>query len=447
MTLPDRLRRSLFQLKLHALRPASLRFAAALEREERLSADELQALNWSRRQAIFRHAIAASPFYRRKYAAAGLDAGSLRLPEDWASVPPLEKAELRASFAELRADGVRDRDTALSTTGGSTGEPVRVLFDRRVPLEAFGWRVLDWWGVDPADSAAFVFRKVRAGASAALNAALWWPTRRVFLDASSFDSGDARRFLKTLERVRPAYLQGYVGAMADLADEQERLGADLRSLRAVWVTSAPLSEAVRRKIEAAFGAPAYDQYGCGEVFWVGCECSRQRGLHVFHGRRHVEFLGADGRPGAPGELGDLLLTDLENRAFPLIRYAGGDRGRWLDEGPCDCGIGLPRMDGVKGRVSDSLRLSGGRILSGDYLTTIFDAHPEAVDGFQVVQRRADELLLRVVPRAAPGTDAVLAAVVAGLEAKCAGEARVRLERVARIAHDGGKTRFIVREVP
>jgi len=437
-------RRAVFRLKTGLLRPQAVRLAAELEREERLPPAELEALNWERRRAIFRHAVERVPFYRAKYRAAGLGPDSLREPADWLRVPPLTKAELRANFAGLRAEGARRRDGVLSTTGGSTGEPLRVLFDRRVPLEAFAWRALSWWGVDPADDAAFVFRRTRSGWRAALNAALWWPTRRAWLDASSYTREEALAFLERLRRLRPAWLQGYVGAVADVAALAAEHGLRLPSLRAVWVTSAPLDAPTRRRIESALEAPVHDQYGCGEVFWLACECGRREGLHAFHTRRHIEFLAADGAPAAPGEQGDVHLTDFENRVFPLLRYANGDRGRWL-EGACPCGVTWPRIDGVKGRVSDALRLPGGRTLAGDYLTTLFDGCPDVVEAFQVRQRPDGSLTLRCVPSPAPEALRRIGEVRAALEAKAAGSVEVRLETVARIDHEGGKTRFVVRE--
>jgi phenylacetate-CoA ligase len=441
----DNARRAIFRMKTALLRPGARRYAAQLAAEERLPVVELEALNWRRRQAIFRHAITQVPYYRSRYRAAGLSVDSLREPADWLRIPPLTKAELRAHFADLRAEGVGDRQVRLSATGGSTGEPVKVLFDRRVPLEAFGWRLLEWWGVDPADSAAFVFRRVRTGWSEVLNAALWWPTRRTWLDASSYSREEALAFLDRLRHMQPSWLQGYVGAVADVADLCAK-GAKASSdkLKAVWVTSAPLDAATRRRIEAGFGAPVYDQYGCGEVFWLASECSHRNGLHSFHTRRHLEFLADNGEPAEPETLGDVHLTDLENRVFPLLRYANGDRGRWLS-GTCPCGVTWPRIDGIKGRISDALLLPGGRTLSGDFLTTLFDGCPEVVEAFQVRQRSDGSIMLRCSPSSVPGARQRIDEVHAVLRGKVAGAVNVGLELVTRIDHDGGKTRFVVRE--
>ncbi|MFA7329559.1 MAG: hypothetical protein WC326_00665 [Candidatus Delongbacteria bacterium] len=439
------IRRTLFDLKQRLGNRSALELHGQLAAEERLSRDELERLAWKRRRAIVFHAYDQVPFYQRKYQRAGFHPNDLQDPADFAQVPVLSKDELRVSFEELIAHDSRPGQRRLSTTGGSTGVPVRVLFDRRVALEAFAWRVLDWWGLHASDHVGFVYRRTRRGAAQAVNQALWWPTRRLFLDAAAMTPARVGYFLHQLERLRPPLLQGYMGALADLAGELETRGVRPDFLRAVWSTSTPLPASLRHKMERAFGCPVYDQYGCGEVFWLACECREQAGLHVFASRRTIEAVDGQDRPQPAGEWGDLLITDHENRVFPIIRYRNGDRGRLL-AGACPCGRSLPLMDSVKGRISDALRLPGGLTLSGEFLTTIFDDHPEAVQAFQVHQAADGSLTLRCVP----GDDAralrQIELATAALQARIGDSTHLRLELVEHIGHDRGKTRFIISEL-
>jgi phenylacetate-CoA ligase len=425
-------------------RPA-LHLHGELMAEERLSADELEALVWRKRRALVRHAWQNVPHYNEKYTSAGLHPDDLRYPEDFQHLPVLEKDELRNHFDELIA---RDRPRSqgrLSTTGGSTGVPVRVLFDRRSKLEAFSWRLLDWWGLKPHEDAAYAYRRTRTACAQALNHAKWWPTRRLFLDASLMTPEHLDHFLGRLWRVRPPLLQGYNGALADLATALESRGLKPDFLRAVWSTAAPLPLPLRRRMEQLFGCPVYDQYGCGEVFWLAADCAAQNGMHIFHSRRNVEAVGPEGLPCPAGEWGEVLITDLDNWIFPILRYRNGDRGRLLT-GDCSCGLNLPRMDSVKGRISDSLRLAGGVTLSGEFLTTIFDLHPEAVKAFQVHQARDGSLTLRCVPGDDARADRHMQEVAEGLRTRVGAGTEIRLEQVARLGHDQGKTRFIISDL-
>jgi phenylacetate-CoA ligase len=255
------------------------------------------------------------------------------------------------------------------------------------------------------------------------------------------------KLLGAFNRLKPPLLQGYVGAIEHLALCVREKGLKVHSPQAVWVTSAPVSTAQRRLISEAFGAPVYDQYGCCEVSWLAAECGAHHGLHINYDCRHVEFVDDEGRLCPPGTLGKVVITDLENFAFPLIRYVTGDMGRALNE-RCPCGITLPLMDAVKGRITDIIKLPNGTRIAGDFLTTIFDDCPEAVNGFQVRQHKDYSITIYVVPaKGNPTVPATLKRVREQLAQKVGGQVTVTMEEVARINSDRGKTRFVISDAP
>ncbi len=207
---------------------------------------------------------------------------------------------------------------------------------------------------------------------------------------------DVTLFIKEINQFRPPLLKGYVGAISHLANTIVEKGIDVFSPKAVWVTAAPVSKVQKKRIENAFHAPVYDQYAFSEIFWVAAECSERKGLHIFSDSRHVEFINEIGKPSLGDELGRIVVTDLENYAFPLIRYENGDLGRTLAN-KCNCGINLPLMHPVRGRISDNVCFPDGTLISGEYLTTIFDDFPDTVIAFQVHQASDYSLTINVVP--------------------------------------------------
>jgi phenylacetate-CoA ligase len=157
---------------------------------------------------------------------------------------------------------------------------------------------------------------------------------------------DVFLFINKINHFQPPLIKGYVGAIGHLANTIIEKGIDVFSPKAVSVTAAPLSQVQRKRIENAFHAPVYDQYAFSEIYWVAAQCSERKGLHVFSDSRHVEFINESGKPVLSDELGRIVITDLENYAFPLIRYENGDLGRPLAL-KCACGINLPLMDAVR----------------------------------------------------------------------------------------------------
>jgi phenylacetate-CoA ligase len=202
----------------------------------------------------------------------------------------------------------------------------------------------------------------------------------------------------------------------------------------------------RHLLERVFEAPVYDHYGCCELPWIAAQCERKGGLHVNAERVGVEFVAENNYAVQQGEWGSALITRYDDFVFPLIRYQLGDTGRFLKE-TCSCGRTLPLIDQVKGRTTDMIRLPSGRILSGDYLTTIFDAYPDAVQGFRVIQRKDDSILVEYVPGLGPNQENQrnIQRAEMALKDKVKQEVPLVFQPVSEIAHDRGKLRFVISE--
>jgi phenylacetate-CoA ligase len=255
-----------------------------------------------------------------------------------------------------------------------------------------------------------------------------------------------QRFVQKFIALRPPLLQGYVGAIDHLASYIEENRWDVPAPKAIWVTSSPVSAVQRRRIERIFGAPVYDQYGCGEVFWLAAQCGARGGLHINHEGRFIEFVDSDGHDCPRGQTGRILITDLDNRLFPLIRYENGDQGRRGAE-TCPCGINLPLMDQVRGRMTDMIHLPDRGCISGDYLTTIFDKYPDAVKGFQIRQEADYSLRLFYVPQAEGfELEEVLRKVNAEVRKRTQEKVAVTMEAVEAIPHAEGKLRYVTSDV-
>jgi len=422
-------------------RPRSIRFARRFACESQLEEPERQALILSRLRDIVKCAWDNSPYYREKYRDVGLSDGIINSFAEFELLPPLEKSEIREHGDLILNQNFPKRLLKESSTGGSTGIPVKVFHDRSIPLDTVGWYVLRQFGGDISDNAAFLERYNPHRQKFPVNKLMWLPTRRCFLDVSNITNERWHDFYRRCRGISPVYIQGYVGAVEEFAEFLSRNSLSLPSLRFVWTTAAPLTDASRLRMELIFKCPVYSQYGCCECYWLASEC-RQKQMHYFDTIRHFEILDENNRPLPDGETGDLAITDLLNHAFPLIRYRNGDRLKKLP-GNCSCGSRLPLLGKINGRTTDIIRLPGGGCVPGDFLTTIFDHAPEAVNRLQVVQHKDHSITIRYVP-ASTGSEAAVAEVCAGL-GKQFGGIKVSAEAVDEIPSDRGKIRFVVSE--
>ncbi len=110
----------------------------------------------------------------------------------------------------------------------------------------------------------------------------------------------------------------------------------------------------------------------------------------------VEVL-RDGRPALPGEVGEVVVTDLNNLCLPFIRYRIGDLAVAMDPAvPCPCGRGLPRLGRIEGRVQSLILGSNGAVVPGTFFAHLFKDYDWLVRQYQVVQERPGQIMLRVV---------------------------------------------------
>jgi phenylacetate-CoA ligase len=437
-------RKSLFRSKIRVINRGSSVFQRQLRAAECLNLASLAELNWKRRKDLIRLCAKRIPFYQRKFRAIGFEPEDLKSESDFQNLPILEKDEIRVFAHEIVNPEFNIERLPTATTGGTAGTPLKTYNDPRVHHPSMSWRMLNWWGVDPSDNSAYLYRGIPTGLKKLITDIALWPTRRQYIGAADMTPQNMELFYKRLVNIRPKYLVGYVGAIDAFASFLQNNNYFLPGLNAVWTTSAPLPKIKRNLYEQVYGCPVYTQYGSCEFYWVAAECTEKCGLHIGSDIRHVDVL--EGKVKVPvGEFGDLVITDLLNYAFPLLRYRVGDRGRLLDWS-CDCGLPFPMMDYVKGRSSDAIHLPNQTRIPGEYWTTIFDDFTAEIRAFQVWQHADFSLEIRYETHENIDATNVITIVGSRLRDKLQGRIRLSFKECSISGNDNGKLRFVVSEV-
>ena len=374
-------------------RRRTLAYLAEYERSQWLAPAQVRALQWERLRRLLQHCERHVPYYRERWRGLGIRAADIRSLQDYARLPVLTKAEIRAHAPEFRADGWHDR-LLYKATGGSTGEPLRFGYtrqsnDRRT---AVMWRGYGWAGARMGRRTLFLW-----GGAVGQPHPLKQFKERLYHAAfarrmlNSFHMTDANLgdYADAIDAYRPEIIVGYVGPLVRLAQWLLEHGRQVARPVSVLGAAEALHPFQRTLIEQAFGCPAYDTYGCREVMLIASECEHRHGLHVNADHLVVELHGAV--RGGPGEV---LLTDLSNFGMPLLRYANGDMAS-PGADACPCGRGLPLLGRVDGRVLDAIRTPEGHLLPGEFFPHMLKDVP-GLKRFQLVQRRLDRLELSLV---------------------------------------------------
>jgi phenylacetate-CoA ligase len=386
----------LFYYKNRLLRPAVRRTLDALSQATELSPSELKRLHHNRCKNILLHAYDSSDFYRNLYDASGFNRNDLSQKENFKFLPTLSREDIRNNFERIVSSKTRRTDLGISTTGGSTGIPLTIGTDQRHALEVISWRRLEYWGSSPSDASGYIYRVIPTGTSAIARGLYHYPTRRSYLSATAMNEHAMNRFAGELLSKNAQYLVSYVGALKIFGDYVRDAQIKFPSLRFIWSTAAPMPRYLREELENTFGCPIYTQYGSCEFYWIASERLDRTGLDVDWDIRKVEVVDTQYQDVGPEAYGELLVTDLLNYAFPLIRYRIGDRGRFLSGGN-EAEDLFPKLDYVKGRVSDIIQLKNGKKIPGEFWTTIFDNYADQIAGFAIHQQQDYQIRISYKP--------------------------------------------------
>ena len=143
-----------------------------------------------------------------------------------------------------------------------------------------------------------------------------------------------------------------------------------------------------------FRCRVFNRYGTKELGCIACECEAHTGLHISAESNHVEVLNDAGQPVRPGEIGNIIVTNLNNLGMPFIRYCIEDSGAWYDGRDCSCGRAAPMLGVLYGRSVDTFKTRSGATVSANFAGNML-AHP-SVRQFQIVQKSFDLILVRMV---------------------------------------------------
>ncbi len=406
-----------------------------------------------RRQAtLLRSVLVAAnetiPFWKTRFEDAGIAPANLDIP-DLQSLPILTKQDLREHGTSLLSPKYVGDDLHRHSTSGATGASVVTYrdehcqqFKRAAVLRADEW---SGWRLGQRIASVWGNPHIRTDWKGRLRNLLL-DRRYASLDTLKMDEATISRFVDVLLRKPPSLLFGHAHSLCLLARfiRARRPQAVVRP-NAIISTCMVLHDFERQEIEAIFGCRVTNRYGSEEVSLIASECERHEGLHVNSDCLFVEILDERGNPCESGQPGRVVVTDLTNRAMPLIRYELGDMATWASK-KCSCGRTLPLLERVDGRVADYVITSRGEYISGISLTENFALQIPGVVQMQIVQEQINQFVYRIVK--APDFDEKSLATIARLTAERFGVGvAYDCQFVERILPEpSGKYRFCISRV-
>jgi phenylacetate-CoA ligase len=289
---------------------------------------QLEELQNRRLGKIISYAYKRIPGYRKKFDEAGIKPQDVRTKEDLWKVPTVNRDELQNN------DIFVNRKLVFCTlyTGGSTGTALQYYdsvesYQVRRDAHLRGW---SWNGYSPEKRLAVI--------SSAQGVVEGENTINL---AGDLTTDNLEKNVEVLLQSKSQYLRGYASSLFILAKFLLDKGIQLKGIKSVNSISENLYDFQRTIMEEAFDCRVFEEYCCNDGGACAWECESHEGLHYYMERAIVEEVD-----------GEMVVTDLWNRAMPFIRYRNGDSVEFL-KGNCGCGRELPLIR-VRGRTNDIL---------------------------------------------------------------------------------------------
>lgn len=214
----------------------------------------------------------------------------------------------------------------IQRTSGSTGTPFAVPFDTRkrerrlAELKYFGKIV----GFKSHDK--LVQLRIWTKWQSKTNSQSFWENIVPF-DISNLNETNLEMLCETIRNVRAKCLRGYASSFDLLARYAGEHRLKLPSVKIIIAGSETLFDSTRELVEKNLGCSIISQYANEENGILAQERVGDNKHRFFLNESgyFFEVLKFDSdEPAEYGELGRLVITDLFNYAFPIIRYDNGD---------------------------------------------------------------------------------------------------------------------------
>jgi len=322
-----------------------------ISRVKKLSRDDFKQWQETKRWEIVKYHFNNNNFYKEKV-------GSI-IPNKWDKLPIIEKKHIQQNPVNAISRSFQNLPLYKANTSGSSGIPLNFVKDKYCHARSWvtiknlyalhniklGSKEARFYGI-PKDLLGYTFERVK---DIILN-------RKRFI---IFDMSPTvlNKFITRFTRHKFVYIYGYTNSIVLFSEYLIKRKIILKnicpSLKKVIVTAELCSQREKDIIEKGTGVQVINEYGASECSIIAFEC--KKGFqHIIEENLFVEN----------NKKGEILITDLFNKAMPFIRYNIGDIGE-LEGFTCECNFEDKQvLTNLIGRTNDTIFLPNGQISPG-----------------------------------------------------------------------------------
>ncbi|UAC48070.1 hypothetical protein K6959_16030 [Bacillus aquiflavi] len=217
----------------------------------------------------------------------------------------------------------------------------------------------------------------------------------LYLSMLNMSHDNLNDYYEALKEYKPKWLLGVPSALYIFSNHiiKNNYNINELSIKYVEANGEMLFDYQKKAIQRAFGPILYNHYGCREFWCLGMSC-HEGNMHILNERFYYEVVNVDEKG-----IGELVVTDLSNKTWPLIRYHIGDLVH-KELMNCSCGNESPIIKITGGRSQDYLKIedwTANPILFHYVVIKMNRLYPDSVRQFKIIQAAEKVLLMELVP--------------------------------------------------
>ncbi|SEF69724.1 phenylacetate-CoA ligase [Eubacterium ruminantium] len=325
--------------------------------------------------------ISAGSFYGRKLAEAGVS--RVTSAEDFEKLPFSEKKDLRDAYPLGLMTAPEEEIVRIHSSSGTTGLPVIIPYTAK---DVDDWatmfaRCYETAGITKKDRIQITPGYGLWTAGIGFQAGC----EKLGAMAIPMGPGNTDKQIQMMIDMKSTVLCSTSSYALLLAEEIAKRGVkDKIHLKKGIIGSERWGDSMRKRIHEELGIELYDIYGLTEIYGpgIGINCPGETGMHYWDDYIYIEIIDPQTGEVLPdGEYGEIVITTLVKEGAPLIRYRTHDLSRIIPE-PCKCGRTYPRLDIIKGRTDDMMKIKGVNVFPSQ-IEEILQSFPEVSSEYQI----------------------------------------------------------------
>lgn len=344
-----------------------VRYYNLLKKMEEYSKDDIYEYQSNELKKILNHAYKNVPFYKEIFLRHNIKPKDIKCIEDLEIVPIIKKKDIIKNYKRLFSKDSWYKRRAYKPTSGTSGQAIRFAVDGKTIAsnwathkffkEKMGYNMDE----DKVISAPIVNSNLHLISGDHINAGYFSPlSNQVFFTSGFIGRKAFKKYVEIIKEHNIKHFEGFPSTLYEFTKYLKKNNIDIK-LKTSLVYSEMLYHQQRKFIEEKIGCEVYDSYGSAESIVLAFECDKHDGKHIspIAGISQVKDRGLKGT-------GELVMTTLTNKIFPLIRYDIGDIIK-LEDKRCRCELSFPRILKIRGRQNELIKTIDGDIINAHQL--------------------------------------------------------------------------------